>query len=178
MSKQLIQDGCEDFQPFAALSRREFLRVGGLSALGLTLPDLFRAEAGTLGYAGEGPLARARSCILLFLSGGPSHFETFDPKPEARTEYRTIFNTVRTSVPGIQLCEHLPDIAAQAHRLALVRSMTHRFTGHYGGHRYALSGHAAPGSADQPARTDDKPGVIALAAKYLPRNGVMPKTVM
>src|SRR5262245_25389295 len=114
MFKQLIHHGCRDFQPFADRSRREFLRVGGLSALGLTLPDLFRADAGSSEYAGERPAARARSCILLFLSGGPSHFETFDPKPDTRTEYRTIFNTIRSSVPGIHLCEHLPDVAAQA----------------------------------------------------------------
>src|SRR5947208_1762421 len=116
--------GCPDFRRLAALDRRDFLRVGGLSALGLTLPALFAAEARAGGAQRAG--GRARSCIFLFLSGGPSQFETFDPKPDARAEYRTIFGTTRTSVPGTFLCEHLPDLARQAERFALVRSAYHR----------------------------------------------------
>jgi hypothetical protein len=176
--KRIAADGCSGFQPFDALSRREFLRVGGLSALGLTLPALLGAEARGSDYGGARPSARARSCILLFLSGGPSQFETFDPKPEARSEHRTIFDTIRTNVPGTNLCELLPDLALQADRFALIRSAWHPYGGHFGGHRYALSGHAAPGNADQPSRADDKPGLIGLASKYLPASGTLPRAVM
>src|SRR5436305_408382 len=98
------------------VNRRDFLRVGGLSALGLTLPALFAAEARTAQYGYQRIAGRARSCIFLFLSGGPSQFETFDPKPEARAEYRSIFGTIPTNVPGTFLCEHLPDLARQADR--------------------------------------------------------------
>ncbi len=175
---QPTQGGCPDFLHLEALSRREFLRVGGLSALGLTLPNLLASEARASDYAGERPTARARSCILLFLAGGPSQYETFDPKPEARAEYRTIYGTIRSRVPGTHLCEYLPDLARQADRFALIRSAWHRYTGHFGGHRYALSGHAAPGNADQSARSDDKPGVVGLAAKYLRTRGPMPTAVM
>jgi hypothetical protein len=178
MSRHSVEGGCPGFRRLQDLHRREFLRVGGLSALGLTLPTLFEAEARGSGYAGEAPAARARSCILVFISGGPSQYETFDPKPEARAEHRSIFGTARSSVPGTLLCEHLPSLAAQAHRFALVRSLWHRYGGHFGGHRYALTGHPAPGNADQPARTDDRPGVVALAARYLNQNRNMPAAFM
>jgi hypothetical protein len=168
--------GCPDFRRTDAFHRRELLRVGALGALGFTLPSLLRASASNYGI--DRPTARAKSCIFLFLSGGPSQFETFDPKPEAPSEYRSIFETIPTSVPGTFLCEHLPDLASQAHRFALIRSAYHNYTGHFGGHRYALTGHGAPGNADQPARTDDKPGLVGLASKFLPRHGVMPSTIM
>ena len=93
-------------------------------------------------------------------------------------EYRTIFQTIRSSVPGTLLCEHLPALAQQAERFALVRSVWHRFGGHFGGHRYALTGHARPGNPDQAARADDKPGIIGLAGKYLHGRQQMPATVM
>ncbi len=170
--------GCEEFQSFRNWDRREFVKVGALSALGLSLPHLLQAESRASEYGGNRPRVRARSCIFLFLSGGPSQYETFDPKPEARSEYRSIFNTIQTNVTGTHLCEYLPDLARQANRFALIRSAHHRYGGHFGGHRYALTGYAAPGNADQPARPDDKPGLVGLANRYLePRNN-MPSTVM
>src|SRR5258707_501029 len=88
-------------------NRRDFLRAGALSAMGLSVPTWFTAAAQAGDYLGERIPARARSCILLFLSGGPSQYETFDPKPDAPSENRTIFQTIRSSVPGTHLCEHL-----------------------------------------------------------------------
>jgi hypothetical protein len=167
MHDTLRTGGCLDFQH---LPRREFMRVGGLGLLGVSLPALFAADAAR---------ARARNCILLFLSGGPSQFETFDPKPDAPGGNGAIFDTTRTSVPGIQLCGLLPDLARQAQRFALIRSAYHRYGGHFGGHRYALSGHAVPGNADVEARADDKPGIISLAAKYLPnQRSNLPASIM
>src|SRR5690349_586958 len=91
--------GCADFcrgRP----SRREALRAGALAGLGLGLPELFRARAraGTTGPAGFG---RARSCILIFLWGGPSQLDTWDPKPEAPAEIRGPFATIPTRTPGV-----------------------------------------------------------------------------
>src|SRR5262249_26212731 len=83
-----------------------------------------------------------------------------------------------TNVPGTFLCEYLPDLAKQANRFALVRSVWHKYGGHFGGHRYALSGFAAPGNADQASRPDDKPGLLSLAAKYVPPKGAMPSALM
>lgn len=178
MRRRAAEGCCPGFLELQHHSRRDFLRAGALGALGLSLPQLLAAEARASDYLGDRPPARARNCILLFLSGGPSQYETFDPKPEARSEYRTIFGTIRSSVPGTHLCEYLPDVARQAHRFALIRSAHHRYTGHFGGHRYALSGHAATGNADQEARTDDRPGLVGLAARHLERRGELPSAVM
>lgn len=179
MSQHTSQGGCPAFQAIDAVQRREFLRVGGLSALGLGLPALFGARASASDYAGERPVARAKSCILLFLAGGPSQFETFDPKPEAPSTVRNIFDTIQTTVPGTHICGLLPDVARQADRFALIRSAWHRYAGHFGGHRYALSGFPALGNADQSARGDDKPGLIGHAAKHLrSRETLFPATVM
>lgn len=170
--------GCGEHLAIDRLHRRTFLRVGGLSLLGLSLPQLYAAQqARASDYLGEQEPARARSCILLFLSGGPSHYETFDPKPDAPTENRTIFATVQTRTPGVLLCEHLRDLAVLQDKFALVRSMHHAYGGHFGAHRFALSGHVAPGNPDQPARTDDKAGLIGLAARHL-RGQSMPTAVM
>jgi uncharacterized protein (DUF1501 family) len=178
MTRTARHAGCGEHLALDQLHRRTFLRVGGLSLLGLSLPQLYAAQqAHASDYLGEREPARARSCILLFLSGGPSHYETFDPKPDAPSENRTIFGTVQTRTPGVLLCEHLHDLARLQDKFALVRSMTHRFNGHFGAHRYALSGHVAPGNPDQPARADDKPGLVGLAARHL-RGQNMPSVVM
>src|SRR5262245_43588877 len=100
------------------LTRRELLRVGGLSLAGLTLSDL-----SALGATRK---PRFRSCVFVFLSGGPSHIDLWDMKPEAPAEIRGEFAPVATSVPGIDLCEHLPRLAQQMRHLCLLRSMTHR----------------------------------------------------
>src|SRR5262245_5415081 len=86
------------------LSRREFLHVAGLSALGLTLSDLFRARASANGPAA--PRGRTTNCILLWMQGGPSHIDTLEPKPEAPAEIRGEFSTIPTRIPGVRFCEH------------------------------------------------------------------------
>src|SRR5216683_2389216 len=98
------------------VTRREFLRAGGLGLAGLTLPALLQGR--TRG-------ARPRSCIQLFMWGGPSQQETFDPKPNAPDGIRGEFKPIATNVPGIRICEHLPRLARQAHRFAIVRSVTY-----------------------------------------------------
>ena len=95
--------------PSHPLTRRESLRLG---LMGLSIPGLWQQRA--LARSGRG--GRAKSCILLFCWGGPSQLETFDLKPDAPAEIRGDFKPIATSVPGIQISEHLPLLAKQAHR--------------------------------------------------------------
>src|SRR2546423_615296 len=94
------QRACDGF------SRREMLRVGGLSALGLSLPGLLAASGNPPGRG------RARACVLIYLFGGPSQLETFDLKPDAPDHFRGEFRPIATNVRGVQICEHLPRLAS------------------------------------------------------------------
>ena len=99
------------------LSRRSFLQVGGLAMGGLSLPGLLDLEA----RAGTG--GSKKSVIMVFLSGGPPHQDMVDLKPEAPVEVRGEFSPIDTNVPGIQLCELLPDLAQRTDKLAIIRSL-------------------------------------------------------
>ncbi len=118
-------------------SRREMLRVGGLSLLGLSLEDLLRAEQARDGAPARG---KAKSVILLYLFGGPAVQETFDPKPNAPLEFRGEFGSIPTSVPGVHFCEHLPRMAKWMHRSTLIRSATHDMNDHSAGLLYTMTG--------------------------------------
>src|SRR5262249_22543292 len=118
-------------------SRRELLQAGGLGLLGLTLADALRAgEASKAGPRSKRPTET--SCIFIFLEGGPSQLETFDPKPNASSDVRGPYGTIATRVPGLPVCELLPMTAERMHRCALIRSLT----GFSGAHipRPALTG--------------------------------------
>jgi uncharacterized protein (DUF1501 family) len=119
------------------LARRTFLHAGSLAALGLGLPELYAARQ--IGRVATGG-GRAKSCILLFATGGPAQQETFDPKPDADVAVRGEFTAIPTSVPGIQISEHLPRMAAQAHRYAIIRSTYHKSGTHGVGVHYNLTG--------------------------------------
>src|SRR5262249_28546365 len=103
-------------------TRRDFLRVGGLSAVGLSLPQVLRAERKS-GASRSG--ARAKSVILVYLGGGLSHHDSFDLKPEAPEEVRGKYKQIATNVPGLQIGELLPQMARTMDRVALVRSGAH-----------------------------------------------------
>jgi Protein of unknown function (DUF1501) len=126
------------------VSRRQLLCVGGLGSLGLTLPALLRAEALRPplkdGKNIPAALRPIRSCILVFYYGGPSHIDTYDMKPNAPAEIRGQFSSIATSVPGIRVCEHLPQTARVLDRLAIVRSMHHPMTNHNAAAFTALCG--------------------------------------
>src|SRR3989442_767633 len=110
------------------ISRRDWMQVGGLGILGLSLPRLLRAEDTRRGPNTRQPSVpgqrsgRAKSCILLYLAGGPSQPDMWDMKPEAPVEIRGEFKPIATTVPGMQMCEHLPRLARQAHHVSLIRS--------------------------------------------------------
>jgi uncharacterized protein (DUF1501 family) len=102
-------------------SRRNFLRVGGLSALGLTLANFFRAQSIAAQNSPAADQRRNMNCILMWMQGGPSHIDTFDPKPDAALEIRGEFNTIQTRQPGVRIVEHFPLLAQQFDKLSLIR---------------------------------------------------------
>ncbi len=118
------------------LSRRNFLKIGGLTLGGVGLGGLLplRLEAAETGKAPD------TSVILIWLPGGPPHMETYDLKPDAPSEYRGEFRPIRTNVPGIDVCELLPLHARIADRFTLIRSIAHNFADHGGGHKRFLTG--------------------------------------
>jgi hypothetical protein len=120
------------------VSRRSFLRVGALTALGLSLPDWLRARAGAAA-SGSG---RDVSCILLWLQGGISHIDSFDPKPDAPVEIRGEFGVIDTNVPGIRLCDPLPMLAQHQDKYSILRSLNPRNGSHGVADAYMLTGHA------------------------------------
>jgi hypothetical protein len=118
----------------ARISRRAALQIGGLG--GLSLPQLLHAE----GQARSVRKASAKSVILLFQFGGPSHLDTFDPKPDAPAEIRGEFGSIPTKVSSRRICEHLPKLAGLADRYSLVRSVHHKSSSHNPGAYVALTG--------------------------------------
>src|SRR5205085_8210062 len=120
-------------------TRRDFLRVAGLSAFGLGLSDLLRLQA--IQAAPVRPTAgfgKAKACILLFPYGSPPQHETFDPKPEAPEQIQGEMKAIASRVPGVAICDHLPRIARVMDRVTVVRSMTHPYPLH--GVAYAVTG--------------------------------------
>jgi hypothetical protein len=121
------------------LSRRDWLQVGGLGALGLTLGDYFRLkEAQATETATGGGFGKAKACILLFLYGSPSQLETFDVKPEAPEGIRGELGTIPTTIPGYRVGELLPNISRVMDKVSVVRSLTHPYPVH--GVAYATTG--------------------------------------
>ncbi len=116
----MLRIGRNTDQAGRVLSRRSFLRIGAIGPLGLTLADYLAIRA-----AGRPTDARARSVILLWLWGAPSHLDTFDMKPDAPIEYLGPFVPIATSVPGLRICELLPGLARCADKFSLVRTMHH-----------------------------------------------------
>ncbi len=128
--------------------RRDLLRVGGLGLLGLTLPKLLQAQELSPQSA---PAAKAKSVIFLFQWGGPSHVDTFDRKLKAPDGYRSKYDWIGTSVPSMQVCEHLPETAKVMHRIAQIRSMHHTMNNHNSAGYTALTG-VEPPTDDQRLR--------------------------
>jgi Protein of unknown function (DUF1501) len=116
------------------------LRIGATGLIGgLSLPRLLQMQA----HAQTPSPAKAGACIFLFLEGGPSHIDMFDMKPDAAKEIRGPYSPKPTSVPGIQICEHLPKIAKLAHKYTILRSHSHNDNGHNTGYHYVMTGYKA-----------------------------------
>jgi len=124
--------------------RRDFLKLGLTAAGGgLGFTDLLRAQA-MAAQAPQPSLSRPVNCILVWLDGGPSHYEMFDPKPEAPSEIRGSFGTIPTSVPGLRFSECVPHLAKAADKFTVVRSVTHKDPNHGGGNHYMMTGSPTP----------------------------------
>src|ERR1041385_6088324 len=103
----MTHDHPRPFRPIA-WTRRELLRAGALGLFGLAIPDLLERRAGAAAGSNPSSFGRAKSCILLFMWGGPAHQDTWDLKPDAPMEIRGEFQPISTNVPGIQICEPFP----------------------------------------------------------------------
>ena len=160
----------------AAVSRRAMLQYGVLGLAGLTLPHLLADEAVA---ASPSRRRRAKSCILFFLEGGPSHIDLWDMKPDAAAEYRGDFRPIATTVPGIQVCEHLPLLARQMDHVSLVRSVHHTVVDHNAGAYYALTGRSPIKSGGLIVRPepDNFPPYGAVLSKLRPADTLLPSFV-
>ncbi len=147
------------------VNRRDIIRIGGLSALGLGLGDYFRLRSACAAEAP--PVARAKSCILIWLDGGPSHLETFDPKPDAPKEVRGPLETIATNVEGIRVSECLKQTAGVMDKLAIIRSMTSPLGEHNFGTHYLMTGY-------KPSPALEYPTFGATLAHVRERSGVLP----
>ncbi|HEY3789430.1 MAG TPA: DUF1501 domain-containing protein, partial [Urbifossiella sp.] len=116
--------GCDDFRDHLRLNRRGFVTAGLLGAAGIGLGDVLRAEEK------KTSASRINTVLLLWMRGGPSHIDMWDPKPDAPSEYRGEFGTIGTSVPGIRLGDMLPLSAKIMHKWSIVRSLNHHDAGH------------------------------------------------
>jgi len=181
--------------PHVSFDRRAFLLAGGLSCFGADIAGSAMACAAERAARGEGVAAAgeigsgrrkiAKSAIMIWLSGGASHIDTWDMKPNAPLEYRGEFHPVATSAPGIELCEHLPHLAKQAHHLAVVRSLGdfHRGTGdHHAGYYTNLTGHSPDPTFHRllNARTPyptDWPSMASVVAMKRPPHPSLPNAI-
>jgi len=150
---------CEGFH------RRDFLTAGAAGLLGLSLPDMLRAEAAGDTASASRP---ATGVIQIWLSGGPATIDIWDLKPEAPEEIRGEFRPIETAVPGVSITEHMPRLAMVMNHCALVRSLGHTISAHGPGTIYMATG-------NRPSPALDYPPLGSLAARVLPpRQGVPP----
>ncbi|HEY2911414.1 MAG TPA: DUF1501 domain-containing protein, partial [Gemmataceae bacterium] len=147
---------------FPTMNRRGLLRIGALGLLG-----------GQSAAAAQARKRKAKACIVLFMWGGPAQQDTWDMKPDAPDVYRGEFKPIATSVPGLRICEHLPELAKRAHQLCLIRSMTHPDVNHLTATHHLLTGRAAPTGPIK----DDFPNYGAVLAKLGRGRGPLPPYV-
>ena len=162
-----------------SVARRTAVQAGGIGLLGLGMNHLagLRAAAAE-STTNAGPI---RSCIYIFLSGGLSQHDSFDPKPQAPAEIRGEFSSIATQTPGVQICEHLPGLAVRSHLWSMCRSLTHTSNDHSTGHHIMLTGRSdlPPGFNPNQPRPQDWPSIAAVAgAVSTARNNLPPAAVI
>ena len=156
------------------LDRREMLRVGGLSSLGLNLPGLLASQAVAASENTDPTFGRAKSVIYVWLQGGPPQHETFDPKPDAPSGIRGVFSPIQTNVPGVQFCELLPRTARIADKLAVVRSMATDNNQHSGSGYEVLTGYKYQGANPRKITPGDWPWFGSLVKQLKPSEKLPP----
>ncbi len=163
--------------PFPRMTRRTAVQAGALGLAGLSLGELQTLRGATVPAQRNG----AKACISIFLSGGLSQHESFDPKPEAPDTIRGEFRPIATQSPGVEICEHLPMLAQRSDRWAVVRSLTHPTNDHTLGHYFMLTGRSIKSPnfvGDRKPRPTDWPSIVSQAGDALPaRNPLLPKVI-
>lgn len=160
------------------VSRRTAVQAGAIGLLGLGGNHLQALRAADGGLASG---ATAKTCIYIFLSGGLSQYESFDPKPNAPLEVRGEFSSIPTQTPGLDICEHLPGLAQRSRLWSVVRSLTHSTNDHTLGHYYMLTGRsgATPGfRGDRQPRGSDFPSIASTIGDALPARGNLPPAIV
>lgn len=163
------------------LTRRDWLRIGALGSLGLTLPALAHARAQASPRPRTGSFGKAKACILVGLTGGPPQHETWDPKPDAPEEIRGPFRPIATSLPGLHVCELMPRLAQHANRFAVLRAMSTRDNAHSSSGYYMMTGvpHLPPNVENaRPGAPNNWPSLAALVNRIRSRPGAMPASVV
>ena len=149
------------------ISRRQVLATS-LGCAGFSLTDFLQLQSIAKENRTE-TKGKAKSCIILFAWGGMSHLETWDPKPEGPKEIRGSFNTIPTATPGIHIGEHMPYLAKQTNKLAIVRSMHHGSSAHGKAMYWNFTGHKPPQSdtaANLPPSSSDWPSLLSVISKF------------
>ena len=125
------------------IARRDFIQLGVGGILGLGMSDLIRLRAEAARAVGKASPDQV-NCILVWLDGGPTHYETFDPKPDSPSDVRGKFDPIPTTVPGVQFCETVPRLAKTLDKMAVIRSICHKDPNHGGGNHYMMTGAPTP----------------------------------
>ena len=155
-------------------SRRDCLQLGLGALLGTGLVDSLRARGDSVTHVNS-PKATAERCILIWMDGGPTHFETFDPKPDAPAEFRGEFSHIGTSVPGVLYSEHMVRLAASLNDYAMIRSIRHDQGNHGAGNHYMMTGAPPRIPVGCGAFVSFHPSIGSVVAKELgSRNGLPP----
>lgn len=158
------------------VARRSFLRAGVLGLGGLSVGDLLRFRARAM--AAGSPLQTDRSVILLWLSGGPGHMETWDPKPNAPDQFRGPLGAISTSVPGVQFGELMPEQARRMDRLAVIRTVRHGTGDHTKANHWMLTGYEGPDFNASDNKVQRRPSLGSSVARLVsPRQAGMPPYV-
>ena len=154
------------------VTRRSFVRVGGLTALGLGMTQLSQLQRITAANPPSklGAQQNAKSCILIWLDGGASHLDTFDPKPAAPSEVRGPFDSINTSLAGIRIGEHLPQTAKMMNQFAVIRSVTSPFGVHNFAVQYLMTG-------QKPTPALEYPAIASVVAHLRTDAGVLPSNI-
>lgn len=162
------------FQNCAGMKRRDCLQLGLGALLGGTFLDALRWQTEARADDGTKTAAKAKSCILIWMDGGPTHFETFDPKPQAPSEIRGEFETIDTAVPGVQFSQHMTKLAASLNKFSIIRSIRHDQNNHGAGNHYMMTGAPPRIPVACGAFVSFHPSLGAVAAHELGKDNGLP----
>lgn len=169
-------------RPAYTIDRRGLLKVGAASVIGSFIAPSSLTKQTKAAAVSPPSFGRAKSVVLVMLSGGPSQLDTVDPKPDAPAEVRGEFNTISTAIPGVAICEHLPKLATQLDRWSVVRTLAHQEHNHLLATHIALTGRPTPlprggSDLDRVESRSDFPNLSAALDHIRPRNDGIPTGV-